>query len=98
MIYFSNTFDKNLKQSLKKTHSFAPSFNLRRASGDPPSFFFINSSMSTKFVNGPLEHERQTRDALDSDSSKLDDVVTTSKAVSWPKVRNWILDHMLKSR
>ena len=61
-------------------------------------YFFINSSMSTKFVNGPLEHERQTRDALDSDSSKLDDVVTTSKAVSWPKVRNWILDHMLKSR
>ena len=54
--------------------------------------------MSTKFVNGPLEHERQTRDALDSDSSKLDDVVTTSKAVSWPKVRNWILDHILKSR
>ena len=46
--------------------------------------------MSTKFMNGPLEHERQTRDALDSDSSKLDDVVTTSKAVSWPKVRNWI--------
>ena len=37
-----------LKQSLKETHSFAPSFNLRRAnprranlkraSGDPPSF------------------------------------------------------------
>ena len=54
--------------------------------------------MSNKFMNGPLEHERQTRDALDSDSSKLDDVVTTSKAVSWPKVRNLILDHMLKSR
>ena len=38
-----------LKQSLKDTHSFAPSFNLRRAnprranlrraSGDPPSYF-----------------------------------------------------------
>ena len=49
---------------------------------------------SLKFVNGPLEHERQTRDALASNSAQLDDVVTTSKAVSWPKVRNWILRNM----
>ena len=42
-----------LKQSLKETHSFAPSFNLRRtntrranlrrASGDPPSYVLLSS-------------------------------------------------------
>ena len=37
-----------------------------------------------------LEHEQKTRDVASSstNSAQLDEVVTTSKAVSWPKVRN----------
>ena len=35
-----------------------------------------------------LEHEQKTRDVDSTNSSQLDDVVATSKAVSWPKVRN----------
>ena len=47
-----------LKQSLKEIHSFAPSFNLRhtntrranlrRASGDPPSYFLKKAPKSQK--------------------------------------------------
>ena len=43
-------------------------------------------------IQSKWDLENVPRAALELNSTKLDDVVPTSKAVSWPKVRNWIVD------
>ena len=71
-----------VSRALKKTISYSISGNIK--------FGFSDGSqpLPVEKIQSKWDLENVPRAALELNSTQLDDVVPTSKAVSWPKVRN----------